>query len=172
MNAAGAETMQNKRLSTAKEMAQFSLEQLRETIWALKSETIHFKEYTSRVEQLCNRLLMNTEIALDFNVELHSNPVITPIQHIQLQRIIEEAITNAIKYSKSNRLKISIESKKQSWTISIQDFGVGFDIHQRQQSTQYGLKHISERAKLIQSELEIQSKSDSGTSIILKIPIL
>jgi NarL family two-component system sensor histidine kinase LiaS len=109
---------------------------------------------------------------LDFTVELQSNPIITPLQHIQLQRIIEEAVTNAIKYSKSQRLSISIQSKKTNWTISIQDFGIGFELLTQQHATQYGLKHISERAKLIQSELELISKPDFGTLIRLTIPIL
>lgn len=170
LSAASKEVGTNKRLITAKEMAQFSLEQLRETIWALKSEEIHLNEYTHRVEQLCKRLVLNSEIQLQFFAKLTSNPIIPPIQHIQLQRIIEEAVTNAIKYSKSNRLKIEINSTQSFWTIQIQDFGVGFDLQIPSNSTQYGLKHMAERAKLIQSEIELTSEPSIGTRIQLTIP--
>jgi signal transduction histidine kinase len=171
LTAASKEKDTLKRVLSAKDLAQFSLEQLRETIWALKSEEIHLDEYVNRIENLCNRLLNQTGIGLELKLDLQTNPKVSPIQLIQSQRILEESISNAIKYSETKKITVSLLSNASEWKLSIQDFGVGFDMIPKKGRPHYGLKHMQERAKEIQADLQIYSKTDAGTTIQLRVPI-
>jgi signal transduction histidine kinase/ligand-binding sensor domain-containing protein len=160
-----------KRVLSAKDLAQFSLEQLRETIWALKSEEIYLNEYEQRIQQLAIRLLNQTGIQFRFLKELASNPIITPIQLIQSQRILEESLTNAIKYSETALIQVELKSTSTYWLLSITDFGKGFETNQHRQKQQYGLRHMIDRAKEIQAELIIDTELNKGTRIEIRVPI-
>lgn len=171
LTAASKEKDTLNKVFSAKQLAQFSLDQLRETIWALKSEEIHLDEYVSRIENLSKRLILQTGIHLEFFIDLKSNPKISPIQLIQSQRILEESLTNAIKYSESKKIHISLSSDQYNWKLSITDFGKGFVFDQQTARHHYGLKHIQERAREIQGTLHIETEIGKGTEISLRLPI-
>jgi signal transduction histidine kinase len=53
--------------------------------------------------------------------------------------------------------------------IEIKDDGIGFNINSV--SKGIGLKNIKERAKSIDSEIEIKSNTNEGTTVIVKVKI-
>ena len=80
--------------------------------------------------------------------------------------VIKEAINNALKHSKTKNIKINIYAKDGFLNIIISDDGVGFNTLQK---TGMGLKILSYRSGLINGKLQIKSKKNKGTEIILSI---
>ena len=87
----------------------------------------------------------------------------TSIQGINIYRIIQEAINNAIKYSKSSNIEVNILNVDDSIQIEIMDNGIGFDKNEIEFGN--GLNNIEKRALELNGQLTIDSELDRGTSI-------
>jgi signal transduction histidine kinase len=88
-----------------------------------------------------------------------------------LYRITQEAMHNAVKYSKSVSLKIQLSDNESFVTLSIMDKGEGFDVKSVQKSLRgSGLKNMQARAELLNGTYKIQSKIGKGTTIKIEIP--
>ncbi len=92
-----------------------------------------------------------------------------PIQET-LTRCLAEALTNIAKHAHASTAAVNISAKDGRLTVTIKDDGQGFD-----ESTvpvgHYGLLGIRERMRLVDGSLGIQSRADSGTTIILELPL-
>jgi signal transduction histidine kinase len=92
---------------------------------------------------------------------------------INLYRIAQEAINNAIKHSKTKKIDIKLSKANDSVKLIIEDFGVGFDLKKVQKEPfGNGLKNISERIRLLNGSVNIESKPDKGTAITVRLFIV
>lgn len=84
---------------------------------------------------------------------------------LNLFRIIQEAVNNAVNHSGCTEIQISITKKE----VLISDNGTGFDFQKEllYKQDHFGLRSMKERASLLGSSLEIVS-SEKGTTIHLK----
>ena len=84
---------------------------------------------------------------------------------LNLFRIIQEAVNNAVNHSGCTEIQISITKKE----VLISDNGTGFDFQKEllYKQDHFGLRSMKERASLLGSSLEIVS-SEKGTAIHLK----
>lgn len=88
--------------------------------------------------------------------------------NVSLYRIAQEAINNAIKYSNTSEIKISLIEKFDSIEMEISDNGVGFDLKNKVDGK--GIGNMNERAKLIDGSFTIKS-SQKGTTIHIVAPL-
>ncbi|MBU2578415.1 sensor histidine kinase [Patescibacteria group bacterium] len=82
-------------------------------------------------------------------------------------RIIQEALANVAWHSHANNVDLVFNFRSDFLLLTIRDDGEGFLINQPRK-TGMGLKSMQERAELIGGELNIDSRLDLGTKIILK----
>lgn len=91
-------------------------------------------------------------------------------KELQVYRIIQEAISNMLKYAQAIAGKITIQENTANIIIEIKDNGKGFDVNQTLVSGKaFGLHNIIERSKAIGGVARITS-SASGTNINITIP--
>lgn len=96
-------------------------------------------------------------------------------KEINLYRIVQEAVNNAIKYSEADKITISFSHEAGRLTILIQDNGKGFDPEEvwvkESGSRGQGLYNMQERSIYADGKIRILSRSDAGTKVQLQIPI-
>jgi signal transduction histidine kinase len=85
-------------------------------------------------------------------------------------RIIQEALTNACRHSRSEKVRVELIQEGQRLRILIQDWGTGFE-PAKADSSRHGLAGIRERAKLLGGQAIIDSILGGGTRILVEIPI-
>ncbi|MCE5260219.1 MAG: sensor histidine kinase [Chloroflexi bacterium] len=110
------------------------------------------------------------DICLDISPEWHKLPA---DMETALFRIIQEAITNARKYSRTSRLAISLESLADKLVVTIRDWGCGFlpdKVVADQSGMHIGLIGIRERARLWGGICTIDSQPGKGTEIRIEFP--
>src|ERR1019366_2504819 len=158
----------NKRLGKLNEAAKNTITDLRETIWALKKESIEMEELSDRLKLYAqNQLSHKVNMKLNVEEKLNAKLILTPSEALNIFRIFQEAINNAVKYSNAEEILLSVTTEAPSWySISVSDNGKGFDTKVLQQG-HYGLENMRERAKEIQLILEITSSKNNGTMVIL-----
>jgi signal transduction histidine kinase len=158
----------NNRLIRLNQTAKNTITDLRETIWALKKENVEIEELADRLKlyaqnQLSYQLNMNLHVQEKLDIKI----ILSPAEALNIFRIFQEAINNAIKYSNAADIILSITSRAPAYySISISDNGKGFDTKLPHRG-HYGLENMKERAKEIAVDLEIASSENKGTIITL-----
>lgn len=111
---------------------------------------------------------------INFSFNLSGTPInFKPEQKIHIYRIVQEAVTNSIKYADAKTLSIDISYESQSATFTVADDGAG--IPETIEGTvnakpTLGLLSMKERAKLIDGILNISRNYPMGTVIRLSVP--
>ncbi len=120
------------------------------------------------VEQLVERIQNQNNFFI--STDMLYTGVLTSADELQIYRIIQEALTNIIKYAKAHAAKITVLEEKDKILIEIRDNGKGFDVKQALNSGKaFGLHNIIERSRVIGGEANISSSSE-GTVITINIP--
>jgi signal transduction histidine kinase len=91
-----------------------------------------------------------------------------------LYRIVQEALTNAVKHAKAGNVWIRARRDNAILCCLIRDDGAGFDIHQGQEAlrrTGLGLIAMRERVSAIGGTLQIDSRPGHGTELSIRIPV-
>jgi two-component system sensor histidine kinase DegS len=83
-------------------------------------------------------------------------------------RITQEALQNVRKHAAATEVRISLDGNR----LVIADNGRGFDVMRLATgaSRNFGLQFMRERAELMGSELQIESRQGEGTRILLRLP--
>ena len=158
----------NERLGKLNQTAKNTITDLRETIWALKKETVEIEELEDRLKlHAQNQLSHKLNMKLSVHEKLDIKIILTPAEALNIFRIFQEAVNNAVKYSNANEIILSVITEAPSaYTISLADNGNGFDTKVLYKG-HYGLENMRERAKEIQAILQITSNENNGTLITL-----
>lgn len=144
---------------------------IREIIWFINPEHDKLKDSITQLRRISTEILDVSEIPFVFTEEIDSPKYkLNPKQRKELIMIFKEAINNARKYSKSEKMMIHVAQKEKKLTIIVQDFGRGFD--REKVILGNGLKNMERRALSISANLNITSSEEQGTEIILEIPLL
>ena len=91
-----------------------------------------------------------------------------------LYRIVQEALTNAVKHAKAGNVWIRARRENALLCCSIRDDGAGFDIRQVQETPQrkgLGLIAMQERVTAIGGTMQIDSGPGHGTILSIRIPL-
>lgn len=95
---------------------------------------------------------------------------------INIYRLTQEAINNAIKYAESSHIIVQLSHSETLLSIIIDDNGKGFDIasvdKKRNSESGMGLLFMKERIQYINGRVFINSIPGEGTRITFNIPIL
>jgi PAS domain S-box-containing protein len=82
----------------------------------------------------------------------------------QLYRIGQEAVTNALKHGRANKIQIAMEVTSQRVELRVSDDGKGFS-HKSPNGSGLGLRAMKYRADQIGAELRIDSEKGNGTQV-------
>ena len=105
-------------------------------------------------------------VTLNFNSKGVEPRILAPEEALNLLRICQEAIHNAIKHSRMNTLEISWQCHEEYFEIVVQDDGHGF-ISEINNQGHYGLENMRKRADEIGASLKIISSPYTGTAVSL-----
>lgn len=90
---------------------------------------------------------------------------------ICLYRIAQEALNNVARHADTDKAMVSLGREDAVLELVIRDSGVGFDKSSRISTQGIGLESMTERARLVQAELSIESGPGQGTSVLVRAPI-
>ena len=140
---------------------------LRDTIWAMNKEAITFEDLKTRttnfIEAAKTSLL---GITFEFNYpEDTSEVTLNSLQGIDVYRIIQEAVNNAVKHANATKIAVDFLLIKNTLEVSIADNGKGFDKELIEAGN--GLNSMKKRAQEINADFSIEPL-DQGTKVRLK----
>lgn len=110
---------------------------------------------------------------LNTKMEVTGSPVrFDPLIEIVLFRIAQEAVVNVMRHAGTSEVDLSMAFKPGSISLKVSDKGCGFDPNQVFQAPRgWGLAGMRERAESVGGQLLIDSKTGTGTTIQVEIPV-
>jgi signal transduction histidine kinase len=136
----------------------------------LHSSVLEFLGLSAAIRSWCGEFGENREIDVLF--ESHDVPTGLPLEiSLHLYRVLQEALNNAAKHSGIKRFEVRLWGTPAEIHLSVTDLGKGFNIHTAMRGRGLGLKSMRERVKLMNGQLEIESKANSGTTIHVRVPV-
>ena len=145
-------------ISTTREMAQ----QLH------PSQLDHFG-IGSAVRSLVNEISKQVKIQFQFEDELGEQRFRKNIE-LTAYRVVQEALSNALRHSKSDHIYIKLALQDAALIITIRDQGVGFD--GLCNTNGLGLLGMQERVESVGGLFSIQSKVHEGTLVLVSLPVV
>lgn len=85
-------------------------------------------------------------------------------------RLVQEAITNAVRHGKASQIEVKVEWLKNHVTLIVKDNGAGFD-QSIVKNQSFGLLGMKERIELVNGEFFINSSPGNGTVLMFQIPL-
>ncbi len=146
--------------------------ELRDTIWAMNKESITFEDLQARIANFIEHAKNASEaIEFSFNIDakLSESHIFSSVEGMNIYRIIQEAVNNALKYASADKVEVNIAVKQNQYEIIIADNGKGFN--PKEVDLGNGLNNMKKRATEIGGKLQIES-SPKGSFITLKLPVL
>jgi len=90
-----------------------------------------------------------------------------------LFRIAQEALRNAVRHARAERIVVSLATDAECLELSVSDDGRGFDPQALAagERRSFGLIGLRERVRLLDGSLDIESGPGQGTQVKIRIPI-
>ncbi|MDP4285324.1 MAG: PAS domain S-box protein [Bacteroidota bacterium] len=126
--------------------------------------------FEEAIEALIKNLDLNNQFAVDFLYSNNLNKISlnTDLQ-LNLYRILQEGLRNAVKYSNAKNLAIILRRENKNLSMQIADDGLGFDVNKVKSGI--GVANMKRRAELFGGTFRLTSSPEQGCSIIVQIPI-
>lgn len=88
-----------------------------------------------------------------------------------LYRIVQESLTNSLKYAEATQISISLRHNDTTLWVSVADNGVGFDSLSTSFPSGRGLSNMEERTKYLHGKFIVTSTVGKGTKIMVQVPL-
>ncbi|MCD4677633.1 MAG: PAS domain S-box protein [Desulfobacula sp.] len=124
------------------------------------------------LESSLQELVTNTRIMHQIECRLECKekiPVGNSMVTINLYHIAQEAVQNAIRHGKADKITIIMEKHEGQFLLSVKDNGTG--MNPAKETNGMGLRIMNYRANLIGASLSINSGEPSGTRVNLALPL-
>ncbi|RKD17060.1 hypothetical protein BCY91_02625 [Pelobium manganitolerans] len=139
-----------------------SITELRNTLWVLNSDEIHLEDLQHKMMNFIDKaraIKKTIRFATSFSFE--ENRIISSKQAVNIFRIFQEIINNALKHSGATAVSVKLTQNAGLLSLHVSDNGCGFDSEIGYKG--YGLKNMVARVTAINGKLKLKSKVNGGT---------
>lgn len=151
------------------EMASVAQSEMRALLLHLRPVHLEGKELVQGLRELVHELQAKVPIQIQCEVDEGIHLLKGVENH--LFRIVQEAMSNALRHSKADRMEIKLQHREDYVRLMIRDNGVGFNWDNQKQAS-YGLRTMQERVNEIGGSIQIITAPGKGTRIEIRVPLM
>jgi signal transduction histidine kinase len=119
-----------------------------------------------QVHDICDRSGLDCTIATP-----KDDAAITPQVSIALYRILQEALTNIVKYAHARHVSVDLGLTTDTVTLLIEDDGVGIADDAQGNLLSHGIAGMRQRVRALHGEFAITRRAEGGTVVEVNIPL-
>jgi len=157
-------------LGKIKSLNSLGIEESRFILSELKGKPISAMHFKEKIEEITSLFIVpGNTINMNYKVKVKEIPYRV---YKMILKILQETLSNIQKHGQANKINIHIMNSKRQMILIVEDNGVGFDprIIDEKGTEHFGLQNLRERVRILRGKFKIESKPDSGTKIMVKIP--
>ena len=159
-------------------LARANLEEARRSVIDLRAASLQNRTLPEALGELA-RTFEQDEFAIAYRYTPTEFPLLSPRLETAMYRIAQEALSNVSKHAQAEQVSIMLSLEGNDLCLSIYDDGRGFQVDETMntaarlngQTGHFGLIGINERVKLLGGSLCLDSNPDSGTCLIVCMPL-
>jgi NarL family two-component system sensor histidine kinase LiaS len=152
------------------EMASVAQSEMRALLLHLRPVHLEGKRLAEGVVELLQELKM--KVPMEISWELDEDVQLPKGIEDHLFRIVQEAMSNALRHSKATKLEVRLtHPSSDAIRLLIRDDGVGFNLDVKKHAS-YGIVTMKERVNEIGGSLNLITAPGKGTRIDIRVPIL
>jgi len=171
----GDEAEHDRRIGNAKDLARDSLTEARRSVQALKPLALDGARLPDALAAQAARWSATSGIEAGVTTTGTARPL-HPEVEVTLLRIAQEALANVAKHAGASRAAITLSYMEDVVTLDVLDDGKGFDPDGERPAagdgTGFGLIGMRQRARRLNGQLEIESRSGGGTVVCASVPAI
>jgi signal transduction histidine kinase len=146
---------------------------LRELISELRPALLDQLGLRPALEAMVERVSRDSDAEIGLHVDLAHDARrrpdrLAPELELAIYRVVQEAVTNAIKHAGCTRVEVGVIETGETIEISVRDDGAGFD--PSASHTGFGLTGIRERVEQHGGDLQIAAGPGRGTVLHVEVP--
>lgn len=172
---AGDSVRAEQQIAQLAEAARDAYADVRENILGLR---VPHGEPASLLDTLCTYLASWQDqcgIATTFDHSVDDDVIssLSPLDELQVLRIVQEALSNVRKHANASKVILSLTNEDAAIVISVSDNGTGFDPEAigRSGFPRFGMATMRERAESIGGQVNVASRPSEGTVVTARIPV-
>lgn len=152
-------------LNDAKTLASNALAEVRRTVGAMKADPLLRDDLAALVAQLADE--MHRHLAVDVVCTI-GDVRCSPAVKTALYRVIQEAISNAVRHARAERVEVTVGRDRDRVALQVRDPGAGFDPDENRSG--HGLRIMRERVESLGGTFAITSARGRGCVVAASVP--
>jgi signal transduction histidine kinase len=158
------------RVDAAIESIHLSIRDIRNFIFGLRPEAVDGSQFVAGLGALGAEFRAGGLVDVEVDLDPIADPALTPEEGTDLLHLVREALSNATRHARAQRITLALRPSLDGAVLEITDDGIGFDPDRDHGASHRGLGNMRARAEAIGGHLEILSAPGSGTRIIVTLP--
>lgn len=159
-------------VDVARRMVDHAVDDIRGSVWALRSAAVHGRSLTEAIETLVNRIGEGHRARI--RLKTQGRPFDLPeFVTGNLLLIVQEAVFNALRHGEPETVAIdvSFEAEAAAVELTIHDDGVGFTMGEQRGTDEghFGLQGMRERAERLGGQIAVESTPGVGTTVRCRV---
>ncbi len=155
-------------ITRARSLAAEGLCEARRSVQALRPEPLESRNLPGALCHLAEQ--MTCAPTTQITVGIEGSPYALPVEiEINLLRIAQEAVTNALRHAQAQTIHIKLSFESAAVHLQITDDGQGFDPESQLMNRGFGLIGMQERSHHLGGQFTLTSSIGQGTKIIVTI---
>ncbi len=98
-------------------------------------------------------------------------PKLSEWKSLVLFRMVQEILNNILKHSQANLVQVEATQTGSFLNFHLEDNGIGYDPTQKPEKPHLGMKHLYDRARTINAQLQVSSRKQEGTTVHIRMPL-
>lgn len=167
-------TLAAQRVEELERVSAGAVDDLRQMIADLRPSQLDDLGLVPALREMASNVAARSRMQVDFTATGPRRRLRAQLETI-LYRLAQEALNNAARHSRAQRVQINLHFSKDVVTLDIYDDGIGFSpaqiINTQGPRRAWGLLGMQERVMLVGGTLDILSAPEEGTHLSARIPV-
>lgn len=149
------------------DLARSALQDLRDVVSRTRGEPGSLQMVLGEIRREAEHRLQAAAAQLDWEQEgALPDPLLDPAQALHLYRIVREAISNALRHARAQRVRIRVRRHGGTLYLDVTDDGAGAAVQAGS-----GAQGMRRRAQELQGALDWTAGTVGGTKVVLQFPL-
>ncbi|MDO6597331.1 histidine kinase [Oceanihabitans sp. 2_MG-2023] len=146
-----------------------SLKEVRSLSKSLNNEVILNIGFEKSITNELDRLKRMKFTTAELHVKGNTIAIVNKKHEIIMFRILQEFLSNSVKYSEAKNLKVLLDYENNNLMIQASDDGKGFNVETAEKGS--GLLNMKSRAALIKATFNLSSEINKGVTLTINYPL-
>jgi len=149
--------------------AKETMDKMGDIVWMIKPGETEASSLKQRMERFAYEICSTKNISATLQIDDLEKIKLTMEQRKNIYLIFKEAVNNAVKYSGADKIEASAAIQNNQLLLTIKDFGKGFNAALAKKGN--GIDNMHNRALELKGILLTESNENTGTTILLTVPV-